>query len=111
MGTDNATEENNAANMSATVVLYSLDGDVVNWKTENDLVYVITIKGLIKIVIRRLLRLSIVRVAIIAGTLQPKPITRGINDLPCRPAKCINLSIINAARAIYPESSISEMNR
>ena len=42
LGTVNATEENNAATMNATVVIYSLDGDVVNWKTENDLVYVIT---------------------------------------------------------------------
>lgn len=37
LGTVNATEENNATNVVATVVLYSLDGDVVNWKTENDL--------------------------------------------------------------------------
>ena len=42
LGTDDATEDNNAANVTATVVLYTLDGDVVNWKTENDLVYVIT---------------------------------------------------------------------
>ena len=42
LGTDDATEENNAANVTATVVLYTLDGDVVNWTTENDLIYVIT---------------------------------------------------------------------
>ena len=42
LGTSDATEENNAASMKATVVLYSLDGEVVNWTTENDLVYVIT---------------------------------------------------------------------
>ena len=42
LGTTEATEENNATNITATVVLYTLDGDVVNWKTENDLIYVIT---------------------------------------------------------------------
>ena len=42
LGTHNAKEENNSAKMTATVVLYTLDGDVVNWKTENDLIYVIT---------------------------------------------------------------------
>ncbi len=42
LGTGDATEENNTANMTATVVLYTLDGDVVNWRTENDLIYVIT---------------------------------------------------------------------
>ncbi len=42
LGTTQATEENNAKNIKATVVLYSLDGDVVRWKTENDLIYVIT---------------------------------------------------------------------
>lgn len=42
LGTGNATEEKNADNITATVVLYTLDGDVVNWKTENDLIYVIT---------------------------------------------------------------------
>lgn len=40
--TSDATEENNAENIKATVVLYTLDGDVVNWLTENDLIYVIT---------------------------------------------------------------------
>ena len=40
------------------------------------------INGMMAIVIRRLLRLSIARVAIIAGTLQPKPITIGMKDLP-----------------------------
>ncbi|MBO7761223.1 MAG: hypothetical protein J6T24_00335, partial [Clostridia bacterium] len=38
----NAKEANNAKNETATVVLYTLDGDVVSWKTENDLIYVIT---------------------------------------------------------------------
>ena len=40
------------------------------------------INGFINIVIKRLLLLSIAREARIAGTLQPKPITNGINDLP-----------------------------
>ena len=40
--TSTAKEENNSAKIKATVVLYTLDGDVVNWATENDLVYVIT---------------------------------------------------------------------
>ena len=69
------------------------------------------INGLINIVMRRLLRLSIAREAMIAGTLQPKPITNGINDFPCNPMRCINLSIINAARAIYPESSINDIQK
>jgi hypothetical protein len=37
---------------------------------------------MISIVIRRLLRLSIVLVAIMAGTLQPNPMIIGMNDLP-----------------------------
>ena len=67
--------------------------------------------GVTSIVISLLLRLSIVRVAIMAGTLQPKPMSMGMNDFPCRPILCISLSMMNAARAIYPESSIREMNR
>ena len=39
-------------------------------------------KGVISMVISRLLRLSIVRQAMIAGTLQPKPMMSGMNDLP-----------------------------
>ncbi len=42
LGTDNAKEENNSETIKATVALYQLDGDVVNWTTENDLIYVIT---------------------------------------------------------------------
>ena len=37
-----ANEGNKAKDVTATVVLYRLDGDVVNWTTENDLIYVIT---------------------------------------------------------------------
>ena len=40
------------------------------------------INGMMAIVMRRLLRLSIARVAMIAGTLQPKPITIGMKDFP-----------------------------
>ena len=42
LGTPDASEENNADKVNATVVTYKLDGEVVNWVTENDLVYVIT---------------------------------------------------------------------
>jgi hypothetical protein len=49
--------------------------------------------------------LSSDRVAIIAGTLHPNPISMGINDLPCNPIRCMILSIRKAARAIYPVSS------
>ena len=42
IGTNEATEENNGAQIEATAVLYVLDGDVVSWKTENDLIFVIT---------------------------------------------------------------------
>lgn len=38
--------------------------------------------GLIRIVMSRLDLLSMMRVDMIEGTLQPKPITKGINDLP-----------------------------
>ena len=57
-------------------------------------------KGSIRIVISRLLWLSIVRVAMMAGTLQPKPMSMGINDLPCRPMRCMMRSMMKAARAM-----------
>ena len=56
--------------------------------------------GVIIMVRIRSFRLSSVRVAIMAGTLQPNPITNGINDFPCNPILCISLSIMNEARAI-----------
>lgn len=40
--TNNVKEENNSKNVSATVASYELDGSVVNWTTEKDLIYVIT---------------------------------------------------------------------
>lgn len=42
MGTDSAKEENKENKITATAGLYQLDGGVVNWTTENDLVYIIT---------------------------------------------------------------------
>ena len=42
LGTNNLKEANNSKSMRATVALYQLDGDVVNWLTEKDLIYVIT---------------------------------------------------------------------
>ena len=49
---------------------------------------------------RRLLRSSMVRVAITAGTLHPKPMIMGMKLLPCNPMRCISLSMMKAARAI-----------
>ena len=54
---------------------------------------------------------SSVRVAIIAGTLHPKPTIMGTNALPGSPKKRIKRSITKAARAIYPESSSIERNK
>jgi len=44
--------------------------------------------------------LSRVRVAMMAGTLQPKPISMGMKDLPCSPIKCMMRSIRKAERAM-----------
>ena len=68
-------------------------------------------KGLMRMVMMRLERLSMLRLDIMAGTLHPNPMTNGMNDLPCSPMRCIILSMMNAARAIYPESSMNEMHR
>ena len=57
-------------------------------------------KGSTSIVISRLRGFSMVRVAMTAGTLQPNPITMGMNDLPCRPMRCISLYMMKAARAM-----------
>ena len=51
-------------------------------------------------VMMRLERLSIEREAMIDGTVHPKPITRGMNDFPWSPRRCITLSMMKAARAI-----------
>lgn len=42
LSTNQAKEENSSTTIKANVSLYELDGDVVNWTTENDLLYVIT---------------------------------------------------------------------
>ena len=69
------------------------------------------INGIIIMVMSLSRLFSRVRVAIIAGTLQPNPIIIGITDFPCSPILCMILSIRNATRAIYPVSSINERNR
>ena len=56
------------------------------------------ISGRMSMVTRRDRLLSMVRVDITAGTLQPKPMMSGINDLPCSPILCMILSMMNAAR-------------
>jgi len=40
--TSTATKENASKTIKATVVAYCLDGEVVNWTTENDFIYAIT---------------------------------------------------------------------
>ncbi len=67
--------------------------------------------GLIRIVMMRSSLESSVRVARMAGTLQPKPMIIGMNDLPWRPSECMTLSMMKAARAMYPVSSKIEMMR
>ena len=56
------------------------------------------INGITSMVMSLLCLLSSVLVAIMAGTLQPNPISIGTKDFPCNPILCIILSIINAAR-------------
>ena len=58
------------------------------------------ISGNMSMVMSRERRLSMVLVAMIAGTLQPNPMISGMNDLPCSPILCISLSMMKAARAI-----------
>ena len=58
------------------------------------------ISGLTRIVMRRHLRSSIIREAIMAGTLHPKPMISGMNDFPCKPIRCMILSMMKAARAM-----------
>ena len=57
-------------------------------------------KGMMAMVTSRLFRLSMLRVAMMAGTLQPKPMTMGMKLFPCRPIRCISLSTMKAARAM-----------
>ena len=58
------------------------------------------ISGTRSIVTRRERRLSTVRVAMMAGTLQPKPMMSGMKDLPWSPILCMSLSMMKAARAM-----------
>ena len=69
------------------------------------------INGVNKIVILRSLSLVSVRVAMIAGTVQPNPINNGSMLLPERPILRSSLSITKATRAIYPLSSINDKKK
>ncbi len=51
-------------------------------------------------VMKRSLRASMVRVAWMAGALQPMPMMRGMKLLPCRPMRCMSRSMTKAARAM-----------
>ena len=57
-------------------------------------------KGVSKMVILRSRSLDRVRVAMMAGTLQPKPISMGTKLRPERPILRSSLSITKATRAI-----------
>ena len=59
----------------------------------------------VMIVILRSRSLSMVRLAITAGTPHPVPINIGINDFPDKPNLRKIRSMIKATRAIYPQSS------
>ena len=67
--------------------------------------------GTISMVSTRSLGLRISRAAMIAGTLQPKPMSIGTNERPWRPTRCMIVSMIYASRAMYPLSSIREMKK
>ncbi|MNJ72329.1 hypothetical protein D3C77_689620 [compost metagenome] len=56
--------------------------------------------GISSMVKVRSLGCSMLREAIMAGTLQPNPMIKGIIAFPFKPASCINLSIITVMRAI-----------
>ena len=69
------------------------------------------INGVRSIVIFLSLSLVSVLVAITAGTVQPKPISIGTILLPDSPILRRSLSIMNATRAMYPLSSISDRKK
>ncbi len=69
------------------------------------------INGFMAMVMSLSLSFSRVLVAIMAGTLHPKPTNIGINAFPGRPIALMSLSITKAALAIYPESSKIERHR
>ncbi len=56
--------------------------------------------GSTSMVTRRSRRVSRVRVAMMAGTVQPKPISSGMKLLPCRPTRFMKRSMTKAARAM-----------
>jgi hypothetical protein len=58
------------------------------------------ISGMISIVVIRARRLSMVRVAMIAGIEQPKPSSMGMKLLPWSPTLFMTRSMTNAARAM-----------
>ena len=51
-------------------------------------------------VVKRSRLCSRVRVAMMAGTVQPKPISIGMKLFPCRPILCMMRSIRKATRAM-----------
>ena len=57
-------------------------------------------RGVTRIVMRRSCRLSMVRAAWMAGTLQPLPMMRGMKLFPWRPMTCMSRSMMKAARAM-----------
>ena len=56
--------------------------------------------GVMRMVMMRVRRSSIVRQAITAGTVQPKPISIGMNERPWRPKVCMIRSMRKAALAM-----------
>ena len=56
--------------------------------------------GVTRIVMSLSCLLSMVRVAWIAGTLQPEPMSSGMKLFPCRPIRCMARSMMKAARAM-----------
>ena len=63
------------------------------------------------IVIRRSLSLGSVRVAMTAGTVQPKPMSIGTMLRPESPILRRSLSMKNATLAMYPLSSMSDKKK
>ena len=68
-------------------------------------------KGTNIMVMRRSFSFSMVRAPMMAGTVQPKPMSMGMKALPDRPKRRSTRSMIKAARAMYPESSRKDKNR
>ena len=65
-----------------------------------------------RMIVMRLSRsFSIVRAAITAGTPHPLPTIIGMNDLPERPNLRKRRSMMNATRAMYPQSSRNARKR